>query len=429
MKRRHALKLLAASGLGFFAPLRRRAWAQAVTEPEYDGPLYLMVQANGGWDVTSYCDPKADPTINHWASTLEVEQAGNIPYAPFAGNGSLFEKYADMMLVINGVDVQTNSHDAGVIHNWSGRLEDGYPSFPAQVAAALAPDMVMSYISNGGYSEAAGLARFTRVDQVGPLRKLLRPNGRPDLPEANFLDHQDWQAVRSVQAARRQAALDAGGDWMPRRFTTIASYLNAADGGGAFNRFLELLPEEEDLLPDADDGLEFGSLKREAQLALTAFRAGISMTGDLNTPFIFDTHSDHDQFQNLALLHLNRSLDYLWTTAEEFGLADRLTVFVTSDFSRTPYYNSDVGKDHWPINSALVMRKNAPWADRVVGQTDDRHRALPINPQTLQRDDSNGVIIRPGHVMRALRRLAGIDGHPEIQRFPIDLPESFEFFA
>ncbi len=428
MKRRHALKLLAASGLGFFAPVTRRGWAQTVSEPEYDGPLFLMVQANGGWDVTSFCDPKDDPRINKWALTLEIERAGNIPYAPFAGNGDLFEKYAERMLVINGIDVQTNSHDAGVIHNWSGRLEDGYPSFPAQVASALAPEMAMSYISNGGYSESAGLVGFTRVDRVGPLRKLLQPNGRPELPEANFLDHDDLQAVRSAQAARQQAALAGGEDWMPRRFTTVASYMNATDGGGAFNRFLELLPDEEDLLPDADDGLEFGSLKRQAQLALTAFRAGISMTGDLNTPFIFDTHSNHDQFQRQALLHLNRSLDYLWTAAEEFGLADRLTVFVTSDFSRTPYYNSDVGKDHWPYNSAVLMRKNAPWTNRVVGLTDPAHRPLRIDPQSLARDDSNGVVIRPGHVMKALRQLAGIDQHPSLQRFPIELPETINFF-
>ena len=72
--------------------------------------------------------PSGEKVINHWALRDEVRQAGNIAYAPFAGNQVFFEKYHRMMLVINGVDAQTNAHSVGIVHNWSGRNSEGYPT-------------------------------------------------------------------------------------------------------------------------------------------------------------------------------------------------------------------------------------------------------------------------------------------------------------
>ena len=95
------------------------------------GKVYVFVQAEGGWDPTSFCDPKAnvpgERVINHWAEADEIQEAGNIPYAAFATNETFFGKYHDRMLVINGVDAQTNSHTVGVVHNWSGRILGGIP--------------------------------------------------------------------------------------------------------------------------------------------------------------------------------------------------------------------------------------------------------------------------------------------------------------
>ena len=101
MKRRMFLKgtaALAASAIaGFRLPVSRAA--------DYSGRLCVFVQADGGWDPTSFCDPKSNTpgerVINHWAERDEIRQAGNIPYAPFAGNEAFFEKYYRRMLVIS----------------------------------------------------------------------------------------------------------------------------------------------------------------------------------------------------------------------------------------------------------------------------------------------------------------------------------------
>ena len=151
MKRRTILKSLVAAFAGVSA--MRLPLANA---SDYRGKLFVFVQADGGWDPTSFCDPKANTlgerAINHWAEYDEIRQAGNIRYAPFGRNKAFFEKYYDRMLVINGVDAQTNSHTVGVVHNWSGRNSEGYPTTTALLAAYYAPAAAAPYLSFGGFS-------------------------------------------------------------------------------------------------------------------------------------------------------------------------------------------------------------------------------------------------------------------------------------
>ena len=100
-----------------------------------------------------------------------------------------------------------------------------------------------------------------------------------------------------------------------------------------------------------------------------------------------------------------------------------------SDFGRTNAYNAKYGKDHWPIGSYVIMEKNQPWTNRMVGETDARHFAQRINPATLARDDQTGTIIYPKHVHKALRRYLGIEHTPEALRFPFHNTEDFAFFG
>ena len=105
MKRRDLLKLAGWSAIGATLPVAFRTYAAG---EGYSGPLMVCVQVSGGWDVTSFCDPKinqpGEEPINTWANTGDVQQTGNIQYAPFAGNAVFFEKYRDYMMVVNGID-------------------------------------------------------------------------------------------------------------------------------------------------------------------------------------------------------------------------------------------------------------------------------------------------------------------------------------
>jgi len=425
MKRRAMLKTLLAVGAaatGFRLPLVHAA--------DYRGKLFVFVQADGGWDPTSFCDPKAntpgEPVINHWAERDEVRQAGNIPYAPFARNDRFFTKYHRRMLVINGVDAQTNSHTVGIVHNWSGRNSEGYPTTTALLAAHYAPALPVPYLSFGGFSATSGLTRFTRIDNADLLRDVASP------PTTEMFTEEDWAALESYRAKSANRLVSAPrllpGDVRHRAFYRSAF---ATEG---LEAYADAVPPEEELeegeeyaVPGTNRGY-YSELRRQAQLTVLAFKTGVAVAADLWLGG-FDTHAFHDPDHNWLLGNLTDSVDYLWEYAEEHGVADRLVVVIGSDFGRTNFYNAGNGKDHWPIGSYVIMEKNQRWTGRAVGETDGLHFAYPVNPRTLRRDDRNGTIIYPKHVHKALRRYLGIANTPGAKRFPFNNTEDFAFFG
>ena len=436
MKRRTVLKgLISTAGAacaGFRLPLAQAA--------DYRGKLFVFVQADGGWDPTSFCDPKAntpgEPVINHWAERDEVRRAGRIRYAPFAGNEAFFEKYHRRMLVINGVDAQTNSHTVGIVHNWSGRNSEGYPAMSALLAARYGPDMPVAYLSFGGYAATGGVARYTRLNNANLLRNIARPDVPAHDAERRYMGAADWAAVRARQAldAERLASV---GNLLPRDAYNRGLYRSAFASAEGLTAYADAIPPEEELerpvewqSPEANSfgGTFWSDLRRQAQLAVLAFKTGVSVSADLFL-FGFDTHGAHDTDQGWLLGNLTDGVDYLWDYAEQHGVADRMVVVMGSDFGRTNFYNAQNGKDHWPIGSYVIMEKGQRWTNRVAGETDGLHFAQKINPRTLKRDDRKGTIIYPKHVHKALRRYLGLENSPGAKRFPFNNTEDFAFFG
>ncbi len=428
MKRRTILKgLLAGTGValsGFRIPLAQTS--------DDTGKLFVFVQADGGWDPTSFCDPKANTpgerVINHWAENNEIQQAGNIPYAPFANNATFFEKYHDRMLVINGVDAQTNSHTVGIVHNWSGRNSEGYPSMSALLAAQYGEEMPVSYLSFGGFSDTGGLVRYTQLNNPDLLRNIARPWQNAENAERDYFSDVEWELIRGRQASDIERLVMAD-HLMPGDLRNRMFYGSAMASVDALAAYADAIPPRDELEPIERRGNDFRSeLRRQAQLTVLAFKSGVSVSADLWLGG-FDTHATHDPDHEWLLGNLTNSVDYLWDYAEEHGVADRMVVVIGSDFGRTNFYNSQEGKDHWPIGSFIVMEKNQTWTDRVVGVTDGLHFAQKVNPETLERDDTNGTIIYPKHVHKAIRRYLGIEETPGSQRFPFNNTEDLAFFA
>lgn len=428
MKRRDFLMktmLLGAAGLSL--PVSRIYAAPAAG---YTGRLLLILQTEGGWDVTAYCDPKenqpGEPEITHWSNQAEIQTAGNINYAPFANNATFFTKYNKYMMVINGVDAQTNSHTTGILHNWSGRNSDGFPTLSAMFAANNAPNQPLSYISFGGFSQTADLIRFSRLDDVMTLRQLLRPE--VDTPDSTLRSSADIARIREYRNLRLQRLI-ADPNNLPRLQNNLEAYSDALENKSALINFIDFIPADDEILPEDTVNTDtMSNLKRQIQLTLSAFQAGIGCAADLLT-FGYDTHTDHDALNQGLYTHLNDSIDLIWSMAEIKGIADRITLIVGSDFSRTPNYNADNGKDHWPIGSFIVMEKNPAWGNRMVGLTDEGQNAYKINPSTLARDDANGTIIYPKHVHKALRRYLGMENTAVDAAFQFNNTEDFAFFS
>ncbi len=428
MNRRSFMQVMMGVGAvsGFRVPLANAA--------NYNGKLFVFVQASGGWDPTSFCDPKTniagEPIINHWAEEGEVRQAGNIRYAPFANNQAFFDKYYQRMLVVNGVDSQTNSHTVGVTHNWSGRISEGYPTTTALLAAQHGVGLSMPYLSFGGFSDTAGVSVFTRLNNPGEIRNIVKPelnNGDPN--RHPYFTSEGWELIVSHRD-QRLARLAAAPNLMPRDARNRELYAGALDADAAegLRAFADMIPDDSELQPTEAYDTFRSRLKRQAQLTVLAFGVGVAVSADLRLGG-FDTHDNHDPDQAWLMENLTDSIDYLWDYAELHGVADRMVVVMGSDFGRTNKYNSDAGKDHWPIGSFIVMEKNQTWTNRVVGETDELHFARKVNPTTLQTDDVAGTRIHPRHIHKALRRYLGVAESPESQLFPFNNTAELPLFS
>ena len=431
MKRRSFLKTMASSAtLAAFSSLSNRVWA---APGEYQGRFLVVMQMDGGWDVTQLCDPKTNTPgeldINNWANSSEIQTAGRIQYAPVASNQRLFEHHHQKMLVINGVDAQTNSHTTGVLHNWSGRNAAGLPTLTALFAASKAPELPLAYVNNGGFSDTADLIRFSRLNDHNALIDLLDPSVVPWDNTRSIRRSSDISRVQRYQQEALERKL-AKNTLTPRQRANVTAYLNARSNRDALDRLKSIIPDSDEIQPNVVlPYVNFESdLMRQIQLSLLAFKSGVGASCDLMCHG-FDTHNEHDVQHEALYNHVADAIDYFWNFAGELGISDRITLVIGSDFGRTNFYNAENGKDHWPIGSYIVMEESPAWGNRVVGVTDGLHNALKINPSTLKEDPTNdGVLLHPKHVHKALRTYLGIDSLAEQERLTFGSTAHIDFF-
>lgn len=418
MDRRDFLKLASWAGLALTFP----SLARAEEEAEWNGPLFVLVHADGGWDPTSLCDPKGflsaseeDP-VNRSYAAADIGNAGQIRFAPVGGNQAFFEKHHRRLLVINGVDTETNSHDSGVRVTWSGKLGEGHPTFGALLAGTVARAKPMAFLASGGYQFTAGLVAVTRTGNVGALTRVAYPNRIDPSNETGLYHTQEtFERIGRAQQARLEALMAE--QRLPRVREQMGLLHAARLGENELRRLTEFLPAT---LDNSNN-----PLRRQAQVAIAGYRAGITVAANLSLGG-FDTHGNHDQSHIPRLQMLLEGIDFLIEEAENSGVIDRMVVVVGSDFGRTPGYNATNGKDHWSITSMMLMGPGIP-GDRVIGLTDERHRPVPLDPVTLQ-PSPDGIRIKPAHVHRALRRLAGIEAGEPAARHPLSV-EDLPLFA
>ncbi len=429
MDRRDFLKAAAFAGMAVSSPAMIMRGVGRAAEPQgVSGPLVVFVQAVGGWDPTSLCDPKGreneeelDPM--NWYFQDDILTAGNISY-PTAyrtpagqiiaetGNHAFFSKWYDKLMVLNGVDTSTNGHDSGRRFTASGKLQEGYPALGALVAAINAAQAPMSFVTNGGYDYTAGLVAPTRVGNTTAMTQLAFPNRiNPADAESTYHTNETWERIQKYRKDRNDTVM--AGKELPLRKRTRARLFDSRVGTNQLKQLSEYLPE----LDNTNN-----PLRRQAQLAIAAYKAGIAASANLATGG-FDTHGDHDNRQFNALRRFTEGVDFLMDEAERQGVADDIVVVMTSDFGRTPGYNMNNGKDHWSITSMMLMGKGIP-GNTVIGATTHGHVPHTVNPGTLELDPT-GIRLTPEHVHVALRKLTGIYGHEIEQLFPIaaeDLP-------
>ncbi|MBI4703570.1 MAG: DUF1501 domain-containing protein [Deltaproteobacteria bacterium] len=419
MDRREFLKLCSVAGLGVLGaslpwPPRSARGAPA--------RFYLLVHADGGWDTTLLFDPKGSVAnsvgdkVNEGFAPEQIGHLGELSFAPIGRNAEFFARFASSLMVIRGIDCQTNNHETGVRHTWSGRLAAGSPAFAALAAASLAPQQPLAFLATGGYDCTAGVAAAPSrvVIDRWSLLLLLHPerfdHTNPQSP--TYHTAETVKRIRDARQKRTQALLSAA--HLPRPSRALGELGRARAG-------LDVLAQMEPYLPDPlGSGFEL-----QANVALGAFAAGLGACANLVVG-AFDSHASNDSTQEQRLSELLGGIIKLYDRAAVLGIADKLVLLVGSDFGRSPRYNDHGGKDHWPVGGMMIMGPDIP-GGRAIGATTDTLRPEPVDPDTLEVVGDGGVTMTPAHVHRWLRRHAGIDKDELVQQFPLDAAEELDF--
>lgn len=419
MKRRDFIKLAGASGLALASPLALPA-KKADAQELYEGLFVISVGLSGGADPTSFCDPKgylgAEPgpsDMNQSFAAADIGQVGNIRFAPVTYYQTFVEKHYEKMLVINGINAQTNGHDSGRRHTGSGKLDEGFPAFGALMAAEYGQGLPMAFITNGFYDDTAGTAPRTRVGNINAFRRIADYNRIN--PDGDQLFHTEATMARIEEAQRSRLDALKGVQRLPKLERSIGTLHLARSSENILARLLDVLDQ---------DNTPQGNLQRQAQLAIAAYKAGACVSATLSIGG-FDTHGNHDNSHLPRLTQAWEGIDYIVEEAERQGVADKVVIVVGSDFGRTPRYNDGNGKDHWSITSMIMLGAGIS-GNRTIGETDYEHRTLGVNPSTLQ--PGGDAQIYPGHVHWELRRLVGIESSEQALRFPLGVDQYIKLF-
>src|SRR5215203_5797719 len=407
MQRREFLKLCGAAGLGVAVPLglpERALGAQAEPAP-YDGPFYVVFNASGGWDTTYLMDPKGVNNINRLYKEGDILTKGAHKYAPIKKhavggmcNEDFYAEFGDELLTFNGLDYSVNNHSPGARYMATGKLDSlAYPTFAALVAACRGPDCPLAFLTFGNYSATGNLVAMSRVPYLPSLKKI----ALADAIEGNERSpYHDKFALDRIEAALKEH--NAAGGAQPRlpRAERGENMLYAAQANSkALQRVTQYIP--------ATAPKE--RLAQQAEIALASFKAGVCVSANL-TIGQFDSHANYDPDQMKLIPEFLAGIAYLVRRAGELKIRDQLVVVVQSEMGRTPNYNTGNGKDHWSIGSALFLGRGIA-GNRVIGATDEKQFAVPVDPATLKLDKEKGVRVRPEHVHEALREYAGIGNH------------------
>ena len=172
-----------------------------------------------------------------------------------------------------------------------------------------------------------------------------------------------------------------------------ADRLAGEDADGLFAQYRDGLLRKDLLSEGSLVTAESPAFEDNLDSALAALSDGLSaavmLEGDLPDLTTWDTHSDNQIKQDAAFEHtfdrLNELIGRLESTAGTDGqsLLSQTTVLVISEMGRTPLYNGTLGKDHWPVTSAMLIGAGVA-GGQVVGATDSGLAAASIDLVTGQ---------------------------------------------
>ena len=292
----------------------------------------------------------------------------------------------------------------------AGNLDSlAYPTFAALVAACRGPDCPLAFLTFGNYSATGNLVAMSRVPYLPSLRKI----ALADAVEGNERSpyHDPFALDRIEQALRETNEANGAKPQLPRAERADNMLYAAQANSKALQRVTQYIP----------NALPKERMSQMAEIALASFKAGVCVSANI-TISQFDSHANNDKDQMKLIPEFLAGIAYFIRRAGELKIREQLVVVIQSEMGRTPDYNQGNGKDHWSIGSMMFLGKGIK-GNRVIGATDEKQFAVPLDPATLKLVKAKGIRVRPEHIHQSLRELAGIAEHPFSKKFPMTVPD------
>lgn len=366
----------------------------------------LLVVASGGWDTTYALDPKPGLTTID-APAGSIRSFGNLDIYVDATRPAVdefFEAYGDVTAVVRGLQTQSIVHSDCAKRVLTGTASDQNPDIGAITAYELGRDLPAPYLVLGQTSYTGSLASIAaRAGTANQLGTLLGGDFRyptdaglapfePDVSEVSLIRDYVRRRAEDDQSLRGLAGENA------RR---MQDFVDSIDRG---DRLAELA--------DFGDFEYTRDLVVQSGLALDAIEQDLSWAVQMEFGD-WDTHSGnamqgdlHQQLYTGLKLLLD---DLAARPGRNPGnrMLDETVVAVVSEMGRTPKLNENVGKDHWPVTSAMVIGAGVSGGE-TFGATNDLLEAQSVDMLTGQ-VSGNGKQLQYGNFAAGLLNLVGVD--------------------
>ena len=392
-------------------PRGRRARA-AATGPKKN---LILVFAAGGWDVTYSVDPKPDlETVDVPVGRLGTYDGLDVWEDASRPNiAAFFSAWAGATTIVRGLSVRSIAHEECKKRVLTGTPSAASPDLAAMCAHENGADLPLPYLILGQNAMTGPLASSSgRVGSRNQLVGVLDQGQAYRLPAdvapagSHFVpgpgDETAMRAFLTARAERERATRGARG-YNKRRLDDFQGSLvrgdllqASADGFGARGRNL--------------------NLATQVTLAADVIEQGISRAVQIDTRLGFDTHNNKEQqndFHNTVfgvLGDLCTDLQGRAGAGAGATLFDETIVVVMSEMSRTPKINGQMGKDHWPVTSALVIGGGAG-NGRVLGGTTNKLEARAIDLATGT-SIADGPSLQTNNLVAGVLSMAGADPEP-----------------
>lgn len=340
----------------------------------------IFVTCFGGWDPTRVLVPAFDNPLVAMESGAEVSTFGDLQivnHPERQGVDNFFQNFAQQTAFVHGILTPSVAHMACLQYIRTGFIS-GHPDWPSIIAKEKYAQEAIPHLVISGRTYSAELSSLVaQTGTGGQLEALLSG------------DLYDWSDPPLEKPSL--ALVSAERELRKRRLQRVVEFSNR-------DIFLEtqatmaklpLLEETQGLVDWGSDG----SFIDDCAVALDVLEQGLSSCISIEHPSLWDSHSNNDVYQFWLWEELFIGLNTLCTELERRGMGSDTTIVVMSDMGRAPQLNADLGKDHWPYSSAMIISPKIQ-NSRSIGAYDENFMGRAVDP-------ASGDIFSGGEVITA----------------------------